>query len=192
MPGIPMGYVVGNESAISHIKQFSDGSEITMFNEIVAREFPHTSDYLDETVALLEKEIPWMQCMLSLTPGIKVFPSEANFVMCALEERAARDFGISSAADLIVRCKRLDLRYATWQVFLVLRESAISWFLSEATKITKSLFLPCAILLMKPKAVLLFSVRLLRRTVLKFLDRNELQLRDQRSSPGNSLLQIFQ
>lgn len=106
MPGIPMGYVVGNESAISHIKQFSDGSEITMFNEIVAREFPHTSDYLDETVALLEKEIPWMQCMLSLTPGIKVFPSEANFVMCALEERAARDFGISSAADLIVRLQK--------------------------------------------------------------------------------------
>ena len=76
MPGIPMGYVVGNDSAISHIKQFSDGSEITMFNEIVAREFPHTSDYLDETVALLEKEIPWMQCMLSLTPASKYFPQK--------------------------------------------------------------------------------------------------------------------
>lgn len=106
MPGIPMGYVCGNASAIDHIKQFSDGSELTMFNEIVAREFPHTEDYLEDTVALLDKEIPWMQCMLSLTPGIKVFPSEANFVMCALEERAARDFGISSASDLIVRLQK--------------------------------------------------------------------------------------
>lgn len=106
MPGIPMGYVVGNESAIAHIKQFTDGSDISMFNEIVAREFPHTGEYLEETVQLLENEIPWMQCMLSLTPGIKVFPSEANFVMCALEERAARDFGISSAADLIVRLQK--------------------------------------------------------------------------------------
>lgn len=106
MPGIPMGYVVGNASAIEHIKQFTDGSDITLFNEIVAREFPHTEQYLDDTVQMLETEIPWMQCMLSLTPGIKVFPSEANFVMCALEERAARDFGISSAADLIVRLQK--------------------------------------------------------------------------------------
>lgn len=106
MPGIPMGYVVGNASAIEHIKQFTDGSDITLFNEIVAREFPHTEQYLEDTVQMLETEIPWMQCMLSLTPGIKVFPSEANFVMCALEERAARDFGISSAADLIVRLQK--------------------------------------------------------------------------------------
>lgn len=48
-----------------------------------------------------------MQCMLSLTPGIKVFPSEANFVMCALEERATRDFGIASSADLIDRLQKL-------------------------------------------------------------------------------------
>lgn len=41
--------------------------------------------------------------MLSLIPGIRVFPSEANFVMCALEERAARDFGIADATDLVVR-----------------------------------------------------------------------------------------
>lgn len=106
MPGIPMGYVVGNAAAIEHVRQFTDGSEITMFNEVVAREFPHTEDYMDETAQLLDAEIPWMQCMLSLTPGIKVFPSEANFVMCALEERAARDFGISSAADLIVRLQK--------------------------------------------------------------------------------------
>ncbi len=106
MPGIPMSYVVGNAEAIEHISQFIDGSELTLFNEVVAREFPHIEEYLEETVRVLEAEIPWMQCMLSLTPGIKVFPSEANFVMCALEERAARDFGISSASDLIVRLQR--------------------------------------------------------------------------------------
>ena len=106
MPGIPMSYVVGNEQAMKHIRQFSDGSEVTLFNEVVAREFPHIEDYLEETERVLESEIPWMQCMLSLTPGIKVFPSEANFVMCALEERAARDFGIASASDLIVRLQK--------------------------------------------------------------------------------------
>lgn len=106
MPGIPMGYVVGHPETIKHIRQFSSGSSISMFHEIVAKEIPHTTEYSDNTIKLLDQEIPWMQCMLSLTPGIKVFPSEANFVMCALEERAARDFGISSAEDLIVRLQK--------------------------------------------------------------------------------------
>lgn len=107
MPGIPMSYVVGSPRAIGHMRQFVDGSDITLFNEVVAREFPHTGEYLEETAQLLESEIPWMQCMLSLTPGIRAFPSEANFVMCALEERATRDFGIASSADLIDRLQKL-------------------------------------------------------------------------------------
>ncbi len=102
MPGIPIGYVVGHPSAIKHIRQFSDGTSIGMFHEIIAKELPNVEDFTEETNRLLDAEIPWMQCMLSLTPGIKVFPSEANFVMCALEERVTRDFGIGSAADLIV------------------------------------------------------------------------------------------
>lgn len=106
MPGIPIGYVVGNPEAIAHVRQFTDGSEITLFNEVVAKEFPSTTDYYEETARVLESEIPWMQCMLSLTPGIKVFPSEANFVMCALEERSARDFGIACASDLILRLQK--------------------------------------------------------------------------------------
>lgn len=106
MPGIPMGYVVGNPKTIKHIRQFTDGSEVSLFNEVVAREFPFTGEYMDETAQVLENEIPWMQCMLGLTPGIKVFPSEANFVMCALEERTTRDFGIPSAADLVLRLQK--------------------------------------------------------------------------------------
>ena len=106
MPGIPVGYIVGHPSTIKHIRQFSDGSSISMFHEIVAKELPFFEDYIEETNKMLDAEIPWMQCMLSLTPGIKVFPSEANFVMCSLEERASRIFGISDAADLIVRLQK--------------------------------------------------------------------------------------
>lgn len=74
-----------------------------MFHEIVAQQLPYLGDYQERTNTLIDKEIPWVQCMLSLIPGIRVFPSEANFVMCALEERAARDFGIADATDLVVR-----------------------------------------------------------------------------------------
>ena len=107
MPGIPIGYIVGHSSTIKHIRKFADGSSIGMFHEIVAKELPFVEDYNEETNKLLDTEIPWMQCMLSLTPGIKVFPSEANFVMCSLEERASRAFGIADAADLIVRLQKV-------------------------------------------------------------------------------------
>ncbi len=107
MPGIPIGYIVGHSSTIKHIRKFADGSSIGMFHEIVAKELPFVEDYNEETNKLLDTEIPWMQCMLSLTPGIKVFPSEANFVMCSLEERTSRAFGIADAADLIVRLQKV-------------------------------------------------------------------------------------
>ena len=83
--------------------QDPDGTSIGMFHEIVAQQLPYLGDRPERTNTLIDKEIPWVQCMLSLIPGIRVFPSEANFVMCALEERAARDFGIADATDLVVR-----------------------------------------------------------------------------------------
>ena len=106
MPGIPLGYIVGHPETIAHIKQFCDTTPIGMFHEIVANEMPKINEFAEQTNEVLDAEIPWMQCMLSLTPGIKVFPSEANFVMCALEERASRDFGIKNAKDLIVRLQK--------------------------------------------------------------------------------------
>lgn len=107
MPGIPLGYIVGHPKTMKHIRQFTDITSIGMFHEIVAKELPSIDSYTEETCRLLDAEIPWMQCMLSLTPGIKVFPSEANFVMCALENRATRDFGIADAADLITRLQKV-------------------------------------------------------------------------------------
>lgn len=103
MPGIPLSYAIGHPDTIKLIRQFTDGTSIGMFHEIVAQQLPYLGDYQERTNTLIDKEIPWVQCMLSLIPGIRVFPSEANFVMCALEERAARDFGIADATDLVVR-----------------------------------------------------------------------------------------
>lgn len=103
MPGIPVSYAIGHPDTIKLIRQFSDGTSIGMFHEIIARELPNLDDYQERTNTLIDKEIPWVQCMLSLIPGIRVFPSEANFVMCVLEERSARDFGITDATDLVVR-----------------------------------------------------------------------------------------
>jgi len=84
-----------------------DNSNIGMFHEIVGRELPHVGDYIEQTNELLDAEIPWMQTMISIIPGIKIIPSEANFVMCSLKERSGRDFGIATAADLIVQLQKV-------------------------------------------------------------------------------------
>lgn len=90
MPGVPLGYVVGNPRMIKSIRQFTDGSTIGMFHEVVARELPSLEEYFEATARYLDKEIPWMQCRLSLIPGIDVSPSESNYVMCGLKPGAGK------------------------------------------------------------------------------------------------------
>ena len=77
-----------------------------MFHELVARQLPSLYGYELRTQELLESEIPWMQCMLSLIPGIKVCPSESNFVMCTLLPSTSRNLGIDCAHELISRMQK--------------------------------------------------------------------------------------
>ena len=106
MPGIPMGYIVGSSEVIARIAKFGDGGELGMFHELVARQLPSLYGYELRTQELLESEIPWMQCMLSLIPGIKVCPSESNFVMCTLLPSTSRNLGIDCAHELISRMQK--------------------------------------------------------------------------------------
>ncbi|MGN0302579.1 MAG: aminotransferase class I/II-fold pyridoxal phosphate-dependent enzyme [Anaerotardibacter sp.] len=106
MPGVPISFTVAHPDTMNFLRQFSDGSTIGLFHEVIAPVLPELREYVSETEQLLDSEIPWLQCMLSLTPGVKIYPSEANFVMCSLEERAVRELGIPSAADLIVRLQK--------------------------------------------------------------------------------------
>ena len=62
-----------------------------------------TDAYLDATKELLEHEIPWMQCMLSLVPGIDIFPAEANYVMCSYHNGGDLKLAISDVNHLSAR-----------------------------------------------------------------------------------------
>lgn len=109
MPSIPISYAVGHVDSVHHIKRFMDCTDIGMFHEVVSQQLPRVGDYIEATNELLDAEIPWMQTMLSLIPGIKIIPSEANFVMCSLKERAGREFGIVTASDLIMRLEKVGI-----------------------------------------------------------------------------------
>ena len=103
MAGIPLSYCIAHPQTIAHIEQFFDRSNISMFAEVLAKELCNQEDFLDQTHEFLDTEIPWMQCMLSLIPGIHVFPAEANYVLCTYENTPLMELGAENVTELIAR-----------------------------------------------------------------------------------------
>ena len=83
LPGIHVSYCIAHPETIYEIAKFYDSTSVSMFAEVLAG--PSLAEYpkLDGVRGFLHSEIPWMQCMLSLVPGIDIFPAEANYVMCS-------------------------------------------------------------------------------------------------------------
>lgn len=103
MPGIPISYCVAHPDTIAQIRCFFDSSGISMFAEVLADIALSEEEYIENTRDLLDTEIPWMQCMLNLIPGIHIFPAEANFVMCSFDKGDATDLAVSSTDELVLR-----------------------------------------------------------------------------------------
>ncbi|MBO4352486.1 MAG: aminotransferase class I/II-fold pyridoxal phosphate-dependent enzyme [Eggerthellaceae bacterium] len=82
MSGVHVSYCIAHPETIAHIAQFFDNTCVSMFAEVLAGPSAIEHPKLDKVRAFLDSEIPWMQCMLSLVPGIDIFPAEANYVMC--------------------------------------------------------------------------------------------------------------
>ena len=77
-----------------------------MFAEVLAEPSALERPKLDLVRAFLDSEIPWMQCMLSLVPGIDIFPAEANYVMCTYRNEGELRLGVRDVDEL---CARLQL-----------------------------------------------------------------------------------
>lgn len=83
LPGIPVGFLVAHPRTIKQIEQAGEGVATSLSAALCAEVNRHL-DHLETTRDVLETEIPWLQCMLSLVPGISIFPAEANYVLCRL------------------------------------------------------------------------------------------------------------
>lgn len=103
MPGIPIAYLVAHEDMIAHIDQFYAGNDIGMFGEVLSSHINNQQLYLEETHDFLDKEIPWLQCMLNLVPGVNIYPAEGNFVLCEFSDAGNMRLGASNAAELTAR-----------------------------------------------------------------------------------------
>lgn len=99
LPGIPISYLVAHPNTIAQIEGFYDNSSISLFAEVIA---PHLMENLHMEIAreFLEREIPWLQCMLSLIPGIDIFPAEGNYVLCSYKVPQGMNLGAESTEEL--------------------------------------------------------------------------------------------
>lgn len=103
MPGIPISFIVSHPDTIARIRQFYDGGDISMFVEVLAGLMTTETEYLEQTHEFLDKEIPWMQCMISLIPGITIYPAEGNYVMCEFNVGSDMRLGVTCVEELVVR-----------------------------------------------------------------------------------------
>ena len=103
MPGIPISYCVAHPDTIAQIARIYDSSGVPMFAEVLGELALAEREHLERTREFLDSEIPWMQCMLSLVPGIDIFPAEANYVMCAFDHGPDLNLGVASTEELAAR-----------------------------------------------------------------------------------------
>ncbi|BAK44634.1 histidinol-phosphate transaminase [Eggerthella sp. YY7918] len=103
MPGIPISYCVAHPDTIAQITRFYDSSGVPMFAEVLGELTLAEKEHLERTRDFLDTEIPWMQCMLNLIPGISIFPAEANYVMCTFDHSPDMTLGVSSTEELASR-----------------------------------------------------------------------------------------
>lgn len=102
MPGTPISYCVAHPETIAQMQYFYDSSSVSMFAEVLADVAASEEAYIENTREMLDSEIPWMQCMLNLIPGIHIFPAEANFVMCSYE-KTSLDLAVADTPELVLR-----------------------------------------------------------------------------------------
>lgn len=101
MAGAPVSYCIAHPETIAEIGQFYDASGISMFAEIIGEvALEEENMHLERAREFLDSEIPWLQCMLSLLPGIDIFPAEANYVMCSYVKHEGMGLKVANVEEL--------------------------------------------------------------------------------------------
>ena len=108
IPGLPISCIFAHPDTIDRMVSYTNPDCNGMAADILASVFPQLMGYLERTHEYLEREIPWLQCMLSLIPGVKIFPSEGNFILCRFDG-GDMDLGVASTDELSVRLQLAGL-----------------------------------------------------------------------------------
>ena len=100
LPGLPLSCALAHPAVARRISlAVTKPTSAALTAELVK---PAASEHhLDLTREMLDTEIPWMQCMLSLVPGMSIYPAEANYVMCSYRPGTTMHLGAENTVDLV-------------------------------------------------------------------------------------------
>ena len=140
MPGIPLSYAIGHPDTIKLIRQFTDGTSIGMFHEIVAQQLPYLGDYQERT---------------NRSPGCNACSASSRAFACShqkLTSSCARSKSVRRAISASLMqpiwscaCKQRASVCATLRAFQVSRRIVISWCAFARMKRTRSSSKRCAV-----------------------------------------------
>lgn len=103
VPSLPISYCIAQPELITRMAPSMDPLTAPALERRVSELAAQDESHLEATADLLDEEIPWLQCMVGLVPGVRAFPAEANYVACRFDHELVPGAAAKSTADLIYR-----------------------------------------------------------------------------------------
>jgi len=104
IPGIRLGYIVGNKNLINKIKVCQPDWPVNLFAQMVGKEVISDINYISQTRELIKREKEFLSKSLEKIKQLKLYKSYANFILIeikdksltsgALAEKLGRDYKI--------------------------------------------------------------------------------------------------
>jgi len=109
VPGLRLGYAVGWPAAAERIRRHIPPWSVNVLAQEAAACLLADQEYARQTVAFVRRQREWLARELAGLPGLRVYPSVANFLLVRLEEEGG------SAADLAGRLLEECLAIRTFE-----------------------------------------------------------------------------
>lgn len=85
VPGLRVGFGIGNPKIINILRKGQNLWSVNCIGQVVAQELLRNSDFIQKTTSLYEQERNYVMDRLKIIPGLKVYPSNTNFLLLNLE-----------------------------------------------------------------------------------------------------------
>jgi threonine-phosphate decarboxylase len=106
LPGLRVGYLIAHQTMIERMRARFEPWSVNTVAQEVGKACLQDQRFIERSRAFLSRERAWLFAQLRVIPGLRVFPSQANFFLAQLlrQEMTARDLVNTLARDkLLIR-----------------------------------------------------------------------------------------
>lgn len=107
LPGLRLGYLIAPPELTARLEETRDPWSVNVLAQLAGRQCLREREYLARTRESLPRFRADLHASLAAIPGLRVFPSRANFLLCRIEPGGAPAGGSPSAREI---CERLARR----------------------------------------------------------------------------------